>query len=45
MKLRRVKGDITSPPSPPWLEKVNPLLHRRSFLQTVGVGLELEWPA
>jgi formate dehydrogenase major subunit len=39
MRLRRVTADVAPPTSPSWLDHLNPLLHRRSFLQTVGVGL------
>lgn len=39
MKLKRVNGSEGLQPSPSWLERLNPLVDRRQFLQTAGLGI------
>ncbi len=38
MKLRRVNGNGVLDPSPAWLQGLNPLMDRRGFLKTAGIG-------
>lgn len=39
MKLKRVNGSEGLQPSPSWLERLNPLVDRRQFLQTATLGI------
>lgn len=38
MKLRRVNGNSVLESSPSWTEGLNPLIGRRGFLKTAGIG-------